>query len=163
MLFSRRQILGFFGSFSFSSLFFGRCKTTNKIAQSSNAVENADIKQAAEIANNLLTNGFKIVSLEGEKGISQFNNAGKVITKCMQIMSPDGKITITDLSWNAYKIPGQIKRWKFDEIEWSSNPLIDFTFSKAYSGKDVSVEVAFFDPSNPFYPTRIFQQLIRLG
>jgi hypothetical protein len=163
MKFSRRILLSYFGSFVSIPYLLGSCKTTN---QAQTAAENTDeVKEeiAENSAQSFTAGGFKIVSPEGAKGLCQYNNAGKITTKYMQIVGTDGQLTISDLSWDTYKINGQVKRWKFDENDWTTAPLTNFTFSKAYSKKDISIEVAFFPPSNMFYPTRIYQQLIRLG
>jgi hypothetical protein len=162
MSFSRRILLSYLGSFVSVPYLFGRCEATgNNVNNDATETAESEIVKILEPQNNL--NGFKIVSPEGSKGLCQYNNAGKIISKYMQIVSTDRKLTISDLSWNSYRIDGQVKRWKFDEIEWTTEPLVNFTFSKAYSGKDISIEVAFFPPNNMFYPTKIYQQLIRLG
>lgn len=115
---------------------------------------------ATELANSN-TGGLKIHSLEGNIGHGVTAKNGRVQGKFMQIEQV-ADLTITDTAWENYQMPGHYKRWKLDDIEWQSSPLVNYKFSEAYRNKPVSIEVAVFSMKDYIYPVKIFQQLIFL-
>ncbi len=159
MSISRRRILGFLAT---APLVLEQCKTTSNVSQSAAENKNSVEQKPNAGENPINIKGFKIMSPEGSEGLCHYSNNGKIAGKYMQIIS-EKENTITDLAWNNYQINNLVKRWKFDELEWKDEPLINYSFSKAYIRKDISIEVAFFSKDNSYYPVKIYQQLIRLG
>ncbi|MHB1461691.1 MAG: hypothetical protein ACYC1M_10460 [Armatimonadota bacterium] len=93
------------------------------------------------------------------KGV--FNREGKQVMDCQ--IATDG-LTVTDRCWDSYMPPsGMGKRWKFNMVPSTDQPLKNMRFDPSLAGMPVNVVVEIFELAKPWMVSESFQQILLLG
>lgn len=90
-----------------------------------------------------------------------YNADGRLVMNCR--IAPDG-LTVTDTAWHSYKPPqGKGKHWNFNQTPYTDSPLVNYTFDKALSGLQVTINVEIYDLAQPWKVTETYQEILQLG
>ncbi|MFA6930011.1 MAG: hypothetical protein WCT05_06770 [Lentisphaeria bacterium] len=89
-----------------------------------------------------------------------YNHAGILTMNC--VIAADG-LTVSDLAWENYQIPGFAKRWNVNMGPHREGPLTNYPFPASLSGLPLCITVEFFNPHVPWEVKETYQEIIRLG
>ena len=88
------------------------------------------------------------------------NENDRQVMNC--VIADDG-LTVTDLCWDSYQVPGCKKRWNVDMGEFMTVPLKDYKFDPSYAGLPITITVEIYDNDSLWTCKETYQEILILG
>ncbi|MBQ7256826.1 MAG: hypothetical protein IJS60_03950 [Abditibacteriota bacterium] len=88
------------------------------------------------------------------------NEKGRQVMNC--VIGEDG-LTVTDMCWDSYQVPGCFKRWNIDMGEFMSVPLKDYKFDPSFAGLPVTITVEVCETDDHWICKETYQEILILG